>query len=214
MMLRWRRLRLVDETEIPEGVHEHHAHGGGHDGAGFRRLAAVYVGVVAMLLAISSLGGGKATKEMLAASIRVSDTYNFAQAKYLRQTAYELAADQLEAEVAAHPAMPDAAKTSTTAAIEKYRSAAARYASDPASGEGRKELLVKAKDWEEVRDHAAAQDPNFQFAAALFQIAIVLGSVSIVAASRPLLGLSAIVAVGGTALTLNGFFLFAHLPTG
>jgi uncharacterized protein DUF4337 len=205
---------LVDETEIPEGVHEHHAHGGGHDGAGFRRLAAVYVGVVAMLLAISALGGGKATKEMLAASIRVSDTYNFAQAKYLRQTAYELAADQLEADVAAHPAMPDAAKASANATIEKYRSAAARYASDPATGEGRKELLAKAKEWEDARDRASAQDPNFQFAAAFFQIAIVLGSVSIVAGSRALLGLSAILAAGATVLTLNGFFLFVHLPAG
>jgi hypothetical protein len=39
----------------------------------------------------------------------------------------------------------------------------------------------------------------------------VLGSVSIVAASRALLGLSAVLAAGATALTLNGFFLFVHL---
>lgn len=200
---------MVDETEIPEGVHEHHAaHDEGHGDGGFRRWAAIYLGVVAMLLAISSLGGGKATKEMLAASIRVSDTYSFAQAKYLRETAYELAADQLEAELAAQPTMPDAAKALMTASIDKYRKAAARYASDPASGEGRKELLAKAKNIEADRDHAEAQDPNFQFAAALFQIAIVLGSVSIVASSRALLALSAVLTLAAVLLTLNGFFLF------
>ena len=205
---------MVDETEIPDGVHEHHEHGGGRSEADFRRWAAIYVGVVAMLLAISSLGGGKATKEMLSANIRASDAYAFAQTKYVRETAYELAADQLEAEIAAQPGMPDAAKSSMSASIEKYRQRAARYASDPASGEGRKELLLKAKEWEAARDHAEAQDPNFQFAAALFQIAIVLGSVSIVAASRALLGLSAIISVAAVALTLNGFILFVNLPSG
>jgi hypothetical protein len=204
---------LVEQTDIPEGVHEHD-HRAEHGDHGFRRLAAIYVGVVAMLLAIASLGGGKATKEMLAANIRVSDTYAFAQAKYLRQTAYELAADQLDAESAALPAMPDAAKASLTATAERYRKAAEKYASDPASGEGRKELLAKAKAWEVVRDHAEAQDPYFQFAGALFQIAVVLGSVAIVAASRALLGLSAALALGATALTVNGFFLFVRLGGG
>ncbi|HVH81655.1 MAG TPA: DUF4337 domain-containing protein [Stellaceae bacterium] len=200
---------MVEQTEIPEQPHEHlHPHGGG-----FRRFAAIYVGVVAMLLAISSLGGGKATKEMLASSIRVSDTYNFAQAKYLRETAYELAADQLEAQLAEQPTMPDEAKSSISKSIEKYRKNAARYASDPSSGEGRKELLAKAKEWEAVRDRAEAQDPNFQFAAAFFQIAIVLASVAIAASSLPLLGLSAASAALATVLTINGFFLIVPLPS-
>ena len=86
---------MVDQTEIPEPVHEHAEHHGEHSDDGFRRLAAIYLGVVAMLLAISSLGGGKATKEMLNAAIHASDTYAFAQAKYLRETAYELAAATL-----------------------------------------------------------------------------------------------------------------------
>ena len=99
------------------------------------------------------------------------------------------------------------------ALIEKYRAAAARYASDPKSGEGRRELLATAKDWEAIRDHAEAQDPNFQFAAALFQIAIVLASVAIAANSRALLGLSATSATLATVLMVNGYFLFVRLPT-
>ena len=75
-------------------------------------------------------------------------------------------------------------------------------------------LLVKAKTIEVDRDHAEAQDPNFQFAAALFQIAIVLGSVSIVASSRALLTLSAVLTIAAVLLTLNGFFLFVVPPAG
>ncbi|HWD60696.1 MAG TPA: DUF4337 family protein, partial [Stellaceae bacterium] len=96
--------------------------------------------------------------------------------------------------------------------VEHYRSNAARYESDPASGEGRQQLLAKAKDWDNIRDHAAEQDPNFEFAAALFQIAIVLGSVSIVAASGALLGVSAALAAVAVVLTVNGYFLLVPLP--
>jgi len=198
---------MVDETEIPEIHHEHRAHPDR-----FRRVSGIYVGVVALLLAISTLGGGRATKEMLGASIRAADSYSFAQAKYLRETAYELAADQIEAQFIAYPSISDEAKTSMAALVKKYRDAAKRYASDPTSGEGRRELLARAKDWEKIRDHAEAQDPNFQYAQAGYQIAIVLASVAITASSPALLGLSAVSAGLATLLAINGFFLLVPLP--
>jgi hypothetical protein len=67
----------VEAHEIAEKIHETEPgpHGeGGHEM--FRRLTAIYVGVVAMLLAISTLGGAEATKEMLNANIQASDTYS------------------------------------------------------------------------------------------------------------------------------------------
>ncbi|HXC26971.1 MAG TPA: DUF4337 domain-containing protein [Stellaceae bacterium] len=143
---------------------------------------------------------------------RSSDAYAFAQAKYLRATAYQLAADQFEFEINQLPGLSDTGKAKAAERVQHYRDNAARYESDPASGEGRQELLAKAKQWEETRDHAAEQDPNFEFAAALFQIAIVLGSVAIVAGSRPLLGFSMAVTAIGVVLTINGYFLLVHLP--
>jgi hypothetical protein len=205
---------MVDQTEIPEPVHEQHEHAVEHADNGFRRWAAIYVGVVAMLLAISSLGGGKATKEMLSANIHAADMYAFAQAKYARQVAYELAADQLDLQLVEQPGLPDEVKATINAAIKRYREIAARYESDPAKGEGRKELIAKAHVWEHERDRAAAQDPTFEFAAALFQISIVLGSVSIVAVSRLLVALSATLAALASALTINGYFLIVSLPGG
>src|SRR5207302_3499208 len=81
------------------------------------------------------------------------------------------------------------------ALVKRYRDTADRYESEPAKpdgkpGEGKKQLLAKAEDWGHKRDHAAAQTPNFEYAEALFQIAVVLGSVAIVAASPALLGIS------------------------
>ena len=205
---------MVEQTEIPEPVHERvqHADHSEHGDNAFRRWAAIYVGIVAALLAISSLGGGKVTKEMLNANIHASDTYAFAQAKYLRATVYQLTADQFEFELGHFPGLDEEAKTKIAERVKHFRANAARYESDPAGGEGRQQLLAKAKTWEKVRDHAQAQDPNFEFASALFQIAIVLGSVSIVAVSRALLGLSVGVTGLAVLLMLNGYLLIVHLP--
>jgi hypothetical protein len=196
----------VEATEIAEQIHEP-GHGGHHDAHtpdGFRKLAGIYLGVIAMLLAIASLGGGAATKEMLSANIHASDTYAYYQAKTLRQLHYQVAADFLETAGTGDPAKIDAL-------VKRYRDTAAKYESEPNTGDGKRELLAKAHEWEARRDTAAARDPNFEFGEAFLQIAIVIGSVSIVAVSRWLLGLSAAAAVCGVALTLNGFLLLVPL---
>ena len=177
----------------------------------FRRLTAIYVGAVAMLLAIAGLGGAEASKEMLNANIHASDTYAFYQAKNIRQTLYQTSAAELELLAAGGNAIPGEQSAKAAELIKRYRENVARYESEPATGEGKKELMAKAKEWEHERDHARAQLPNFEYAEALFQIAIVLGSVAIVAASPFLVGFSGLLALGGVFLTLNGYLLLVPL---
>ena len=209
----------MEAHEIAEQISEpaeHHSRADAHarpDREMFRRLCAIYVGVVAMLLAITSLGGTDATKEMLNANIHASDTYSQYQSKVIRQVDYQIAAEELELLASAPHVEPERA-AKAGALVKRFRDTAARYDSEPATGDGKKELLAKAKHWEEVRDHAAAQSPNFEYAEALFQIAIVLGSVAIVAASPWLLGISGVLAIGGLLLTANGFLLIVPLAHG
>ena len=206
----------MEAHEISEQLHEHsqtHAHAApSHDM--FRRITAIYVGVAAMLLAIAALGGAEATKEMLNANIQASDTYAFYQAKNIRQTLYQTSAAQLELLADGAAALSESDKTKAAATIKRYRDIVARYDSEPATGEGKKELMAKAKEWDHKRDHAAAKIPNFEYAEAAFQIAIVLGSVAIVAASSALLGVSGVLAGLGVLLTLNGYLLLVPLPHG
>ena len=203
----------MEASEIAEKIHGHghEAHSAEAD-ANFRKYTGIYLGIVAMLLAITALGGAHATKTIVNSNIQASDTYGFYQARNIRQTVYQLAAEQLDAELLAQPGMPDAARSKLEGMVKRYRERVDRYESDPATGEGKKELLEKAKEWEAKRDHAAERDPNFDFAEALFQIAIVVGSVSIVAASRSLVKLSGVLAIAGTLLMINGYFLLVHLP--
>jgi hypothetical protein len=208
----------VEAHEIAEQIHENsesHAHAAATRDW-FRRITAIYVGVTAMLLAIATLGGAEATKDMLNSNIHASDTYAFYQAKSIRQTLYQTSAAELELLAAGAAALSDADKAKAAALIKQYRDTAARYESEPPKeagkpGEGKKELMAQAKLWEATRDHAAAQLPNFEYAEAAFQIAIVLGSVAIVAASPALLGLSGVIGVFGVLLTLNGFLLLVPL---
>jgi hypothetical protein len=188
-----------------------------------RTEGAIAIAVLAMLLAIASLGGGNVTKEMINANIHASDTWLFFQAKTMRQTANELAAEQLETGLLLHgDGLNEESRQNIQRTVERYRMAVARYESEPdpkdptnlLKGEGKRELIARARNWEARRDRAQAQDPNLDYATALYQIAIVLGSVSIVAASRRILLFSLAVGVVATLLMLNGFFLFVALPIG
>lgn len=187
----------------------------------FRSRAALVIAFMAMLLAITSLGGGNAAEDIFNNNIQASDTWNFYQAKNIRQTAFRLAADELESEITAGGgSMSPEARAALEAKVRQYRDTAARYESEPdkddpanpIKGEGKKELTARAKHFESLRDRAQEQDPNFDFAEALYQIAIVLASVAILASSRWILKLSVAVGLAASVLMLNGYFLFFELP--
>lgn len=180
----------------------------------FRRGAAVIIGMLAMLLAITSLGGDNAKKAMVNANIQASDAFAFYQAKNIRQTSNQLAADELEVLLLTQPTLPADVRANLQGRIERYKATVRRYESEPATGEGKKELLATAQGYERERERARAQDPNFDYAQALFQIAIVLSSVSIVATARWLLGVGLALGVLGLLLMLNGYLLVVHLPIG
>ena len=206
----------MEAHDIAEQINEHadsNSHAARHHDW-FRRLTAIYVGVAAMLLAIAALGGADATKQMLNSNIHASDTYAFYQSKYIRQIHYQTAAEQLELLAASAPGLAADTATKVAALVKRYRDTAARYESEPATGDGKKELLARAKEWEAARDRAAAQTPNFEYAEALLQIAIVLGSVAIVASSSALLGVGGVLSVLGMLFTLNGFLLVVPLGHG
>ena len=153
-----------------------------------------------MLLAITALGGSHATKTMLNANIQASDTYGFYQARNIRQTVYQLAAEQLDSELLALPDMPEAARTKIEDRIKRYRERVDRYESDPADRRRKKRTARQGQGVGSQARPCRRAGPEFRiFAEALFQIAIVLGSVSIVAASRPLVMLSGVLAGAGIA---------------
>jgi hypothetical protein len=186
----------------------------------YRRRAAVAIGVMAMLLAIASLAGEKTAAQVVNNNIQASDIWAFYQAKNIRETVNQLAAEQLELVLIGQPGLSPAARAAIQKRIAGYRKEMQRFENEPdpadpanlLKGVGKKQLTAQARALEEKRDHARRQLPSFEFAQALFQLGIVLGSVSIVATSRPLLGLALALAALATLLTLNGLFFGVELP--
>ena len=178
----------------------------------FKQRAAVSIAILAMLLAITGLGGANAGKEATNNNIYAANHYAFYQAKNIRQTDYNLAADAIELAFLQDGSLNAEARTALKAKADAYRKTAARYESEPETQEGKKELMVLAKDYESRRDHALKQDPYFDYAEALLQIAIVLISVSIVATLPWLAILGAIVGAAGGLLMVNGYTLAVEIP--
>lgn len=129
--------------------------------------------VLAALLAINTLMGGSNGSKVLNNTIDANNTWAFYQAKSIKQT---LAEQSYE----------DAVRNKDTKKAESYKSKIERYESDPKTGEGKKELMEKARKLEADRSVAKARSPWYTYAGSLFQIAIVLLTASILAVNNRL----------------------------
>ena len=205
----------MDSTDAADLIAELHEEKAEHEADDrFRNRAALLIACLAAVLAIGGLGGGNATDDMIGSNIKSSDAWAFYQDKNVRQTMYELAAEELETSLAAGTIAP-AARPSAEARLKDYRATIARYDSepdeaapnDPLKGEGKKELMARAKAFEAAFDDAARRDDAFDLAEVLLQLALVLGSVAILAVNRWVLAVSALLGAVGSVLTLNGFLL-------
>jgi hypothetical protein len=170
----------------------------------------VYIGVLAVLLAICNVGGANAAKDATRANIEASNTWAFYQAKTIRRGSYTLAADELELLLATQPGLAGPAKKGVEDKIKAYRAEADRLKRDP--DDGTDQLFVKGRTLETERDVALRKDPYFDWSQALMQIAIVLASVHLIIGNLMLLGLSGGLAGLGILLMLNGYVLLVRLP--
>ncbi len=191
-------------SEIEEERHEEHARDR------FRSRAAVWVAILAALMAVRGLGGENAKDEMIAKNIQTSDAWAFYQAKNVRQTQYKIAADQLQQDIAGGGLVGEQ-RALAEKRLQKYQQTIARYdneatgPNDPEGG-GKAQLRERAKTLAEARETFEHKNHNFDLAEMVYQLGLVLASVSILTGAKKLLLGSVILGVLGALLTLNGFF--------
>jgi hypothetical protein len=129
--------------------------------------------VLAALLAISTLMGGGNSSKVLNNTIEANNTWSFYQAKSIKQTLTEMRYE-------------DALSAKDEKKASALKAKIDRYETDPATGEGKKELMAKARGLEADRAVAKQRSPWFTYTGSLFQIAIVLLTASILAVSMSL----------------------------
>ena len=153
--------------------------------------------VLAALLAINTLMGGSNSSKVLNNTIDANNTWAFYQAKSIKQTLAEMAYD-------------DAARAKDQPKMQALQAKIDRYESDPKTGEGKQELMAKARGLEDERSIAKQRGPWYTYAGSLFQIAIVLLTASILAVNMRLFWAS--LWVGGVGMALMSQAIWLVIP--
>jgi Domain of unknown function (DUF4337) len=187
-----------------------HGHGASH-GDGSNKKIAIFISLIALLLAIAETFAKGAQTEQISKNVEASNLWSFYQAKTIRQTSIKTAAEQMEIDVAL--ARDPVVKDRLQARVTAWKADADRYQSEPKTGkkgenigEGRKELQQRAIAAEKERDVAADKYHLFEIASAIFQIALVLTSVYLLTSAGLLLWSSFGLCGLALALTLAGLF--------
>jgi hypothetical protein len=198
MLAQFRREGIMSAHESMETA-EHTEHA-----AGENRKIALLIAVIALFLALSETLGKGAQTESISKNVEASNLWAFFQAKSIRRTVVQATAEH--ARLSLGQAGDDAAKAALTKQIDDWNKTAARYRSEPETGEGSEQLSERAKHAEEERDLAMAKYHHFEVASAAFQIGIVLASATIITGMIALAWVSGALALAGVAFTLIGLF--------
>jgi hypothetical protein len=156
------------------------SHGGGHGHGlveGENKKIAILISILALCLAIAETLGKSAQTDGLSYNVEAANLWAFFQAKTIRKTTLETAAEQTDIDL--QLAKDESTKALLKKRVDAWRATAARYDSEPKAdgkGEGRRELSARAIAAEKKRDVAMSKYHNFEYGSAAFQIAIVLAS--------------------------------------
>ncbi len=182
------------------------------EAAGENRKIALLIAIIALCLALSETLGKGAQTEAISKNVEASNLWAFFQAKSIRRTVVQTASEQSKLSLSL--VGDDAAKAALQKQIDDWQKTAARYRSEPETGEGTEQLSHRAKEAEEERDLATAKYHHFELASAAFQIGIVLASATIITGIIALAWISGLLTLAGIAITALGLFVphLLHLP--
>jgi hypothetical protein len=126
---------------------------------------------LAAFLAITSLLDGGNSSQILDNTIEANNVWSFYQAKSIKQSLAEISYD-------------NAVRAGDRKKAEIMKAKMERYESEPSSGEGKKELMAKARAIEAERAVAELRSPWYTYSNAFYQIAIVILAASMLTMSK------------------------------
>lgn len=157
--------------------------------------AGLVIVVMALFMAITTYFANGFSSAVLKNTLKATDTYSFYQAKSIKQTLAEQSYEE-------------AIIRNDKVKADNLKAKIDRYESDPITGEGKKELLEKARKYESIRDESAKHGPWLTFASMLFQLAIVLLSASILSVNNKMYVMSLYVGGIGLIMLTQGLWLW------
>ncbi len=158
----------------------------------FRDRVSILVGVFAVLLAVIHMASAGAARESLLKGIEASDTFNYMQAKIVRESVAKASA-----------------QSSAVAADDRatWAAEAKRLRTPDAAGHAIPQLEKAGKQARAKGEAAASEVEGYELGETALQLAIVLLSIALVARSRAIVGGALLLGIAGTlaaAATLAG----------
>jgi hypothetical protein len=172
----------------------------------------IYIGLLAVLLIVSSVGVDRARQAAGNHATEASDLYSFYFQKTMRRTFFQMFSDNLKLTLAAQPDMPAEVHQKIESTIAGYLKESDRMKSDPQNQEGADELLERARHAEKMRDQEFNRRNYFEYGRSLYQISIVIAVTALISGSSLILYLSGIPALLGLVMVLSGFLHLTWLP--
>lgn len=177
--------------------------GHAHIEHGSNKRTALLISILALCLALVETGANSAQTEVFTRNVESANLWSFFQARTIRQTTVRTATEEVEL---TRQAETDGAVRAAIEAQQKaWRDTAARWESEPETGEGRRELTERARAAEAAREQALARYHLFEYSAAAFQVAIVVASSSVVVGVPLLAGGGVLLGIVGLALGALGW---------
>lgn len=188
-------------TSVHELGHEK-AHEAAQSHHSAHRRIGLLISILALFLAVAEIQGKAAQTNALALNVEAANLWTFFQAKTIRQTSLRTAAEQLRL-------APEGASAEGQKQIGDWKATIERWETEPSTNEGRKELMSRARAAETERDRQFERYHALEYVSLLFQLAIVIASVALIAEMSAFA--FAGVALGATgAIALAG--VLAHWP--
>lgn len=186
----------IREAAEAKGTEEQHER--------FRVRAALVVAVLAALLAVSSVLGLVAIKDEINANVDATDYHATLNARRLELRNLQIAIRDYQEQLA-DPEIDAGVRSLLQQHMQDDQADAKTLQSDPEGGEGIDQLTADLNDQYDEQTVSETRGDSFHAAEALFEIAIVLASVSILVLKAPMLYGS--IGLGAIALLalLNGY---------
>lgn len=177
---------LIDEAI--ERSEEHHSVEDAQERAverRFRDRVSIMVGLLAVSLAIVHMAAAGVVRESLLKGIEASDTFNYMQAKIIREAVFRTAGG---------------AEAGDQATRAEWLAEAKRLRTPDRAGHGIDQLRAAGERLRRDGERATKAGEGYELGETALQMAIVLLSIALVARSRPIVGGAALLAILGIAL--------------
>lgn len=153
----------------------------------FRDRVSILVSIFAVVLAMLHMAAGENARDGILHTIEASDTYNYMQAKIIRETMLK--------SIAADPAIPGPTRASQLKEAHRLRF-------PDAAGHGIVQLQAEAERQRKQGDDAAKRGERYELGETLLQMGIVLLSVALIARSAWVVAVASTLGACGALLGL------------